>query len=273
MTAPLTDSVRHRLAEAGCVADPSDVYAGDGARFYDDLVGPDRSEILEVLAIARRSGPEVLDLAAGTGRLTVPLLRSGARVTALDLSPDMLARLRDGVPPQSPCTFVVADMCVFDLERAFDLIVLGATSITLLGGADRRRLYGAVRRHLAPTGSLLLSIAGSGAVAQLRVSSDREIVVETARGRTAYLQSQQVEAGGATRIVNWMPFPLPASPGPVRVLTTRLQLLDAATVTAELRDAGFAPPATIPVRTNGAVPGEGMVLLHTRADDGGADVA
>lgn len=260
MTAPLTDSVRRRLADAGCVAAPCDVYADDGARFYDDLVGPDRSEIREVLEVARRRGPAVLDLAAGSGRLTLPLLRAGKEVTALDLSPDMLARLRAALPTDVSCEIVVGDMCDLDLGRSFDLVVLGATSITLLERPDRRRLFTAVRRHLGAGGSFLLSIAGTAASASLRASTDREITV----GPTVYLQSQQVEA--AHRIVNWMPLPLPTAPGPARVLTTRLQLVDEATVADELRDAGFLPPDVLPVRSNGVAPGEGMVLLHARPD-------
>lgn len=273
MTAPLTDSVRDRLAEAGRVADPGDVYAGDGARFYDRLVGPDRSEIREVLAVARRGGPRVLDLAAGSGRVTLPLLRVGMRVTALDLSVDMLARLRDALPPGAPCDLVVADMCDLDLGREFDLVVLAATSITLLDRADRRRLYATVRKHLAPGGSFLLSVAGSAALPALSVSGDREITVGTAQGPVTYLQSQQVDADGSERIVNWMPLPLPPRPGRVPVLTTRLQLLDEAAVAAELRAAGFPSPERIPVRAHGIAPGEGMVLLHARAEAGGRDVA
>ena len=264
MTAPLTDSVRRRLAEAGCVAEPGDIYAGDGARFYDDLVGPDRSEIREVLHVARRHGAAVPDLAAGSGRITLPLLRAGKSVTALDLSPDMLARLRAALPATASCELVVADMCEADLGRRFDLIVLAATSITLLGPADRRRLYAVVRRHLAPAGTFLLSVAGAAAQRALRAATDREISV----GSTVYLQSQQVEADGSRRIVNWMPLPLPPAPGAVPVLTTSLQLLDAAAVASELRDAGFLAPEVLPVRTNGVAPGEGMVLLSVRVDDG-----
>ena len=269
MTALLTDTVRRRLADAGCVAAPSDIYSGDGARFYDDLVGPDRSEIREVLDIARRVGPDVLDLAAGSGRITLPLVRTGKRVTALDLSVDMLARLRAALPAGTSCAVVVADMCDVDLGRDFDLIVLAATSITLLGPTDRHRLLRTVRRHLAPGGSFVLSVAATGAARAFQESADREITV----GSHSYLQSQQVEPDGARRVVNWMPLPLPPSPGPVPVLTTRLNILDGTVVTRELREAGFEAPDVIPVVTNGVRAGEGMVLLRTRADDGTADVA
>ena len=53
---------------------------------------------LAALAAPRR-GAWALDLAAGTGAVSVPLARAGARVVALDLSAPMLAALPGGAPP------------------------------------------------------------------------------------------------------------------------------------------------------------------------------
>ena len=266
MSALLTESVRRRLAEAGCVAVPTDLYLGDGARFYDEVVGPDRSEIREIFDVARHCGPAVLDLAAGSGRLTVPLLRSGKRVTALDLSTDMLARLRATLPPDTSCDLVAADMRDVDLDREFDLIVLGATSITLFDEAGRRRVFATVRRHLASGGIFVLSVPGAGAAEVLRESGDREITL----GSAAYLQSQQVEPDGSQRIVNWMPLPLPTPAGRVPVVTTRVRIVDEAGLAGELRGAGFAAPDALPIRSNGVAPGDAMVLLRTRVESGAA---
>ena len=263
MSALLTDSVRRRLAEAGCVGVPHDLYRGDGARFYGEVVGPDRSEIREILEVARCCGPAVLDLAAGSGRLTVPLLRSGKHVTALDLSTDMLERLRATLPPDASCDLVVADMRDVDLGREFDLVVLGATSITLFDEAGRRRVFGTVRRHLGPGGTFVLSVPGTGAAEVLRESADRAITL----GSAAYLQSQQVEADGAQRIVNWMPLPLPTA-GRVPIVTTRVRIVEEAGLRDELRAAGFAAPDAFPIRTNGAAPGDAMMLLSTRVASG-----
>lgn len=268
MSALITESVRRRLAEAGCVGVPNDLYLGEGARFYDQVVGPDRSEIREILDVARRCGPAVLDLAAGSGRLTVPLLRSGKRVTALDLSADMLARLRAMLPPDTSCDLVVADILDVDLGREFDLIVLGATSITLFDEAGRRRVFATVRRHLASGGIFVLSVPGAGATESFRESGDREITV----GSASYLQSQQVEPDGSQRIVNWMPLPLPTPDRRVPVMTTRLRVVDEAGIADELRSAGFAAPEALPIRTNGAAPGEAMVLLSTRTEPGAPHV-
>ena len=44
---------------------------------------------------AKKAGGEVLELMAGTGRLTIPLLEAGIPLTCLDFSAEMLAVLRD----------------------------------------------------------------------------------------------------------------------------------------------------------------------------------
>lgn len=45
-----------------------------------------------VQAVGVRSGEDVLDVACGTGNATIPAAATGARVTGLDLTPEMLAR-------------------------------------------------------------------------------------------------------------------------------------------------------------------------------------
>ncbi|WP_288405569.1 class I SAM-dependent methyltransferase, partial [uncultured Deinococcus sp.] len=49
--------------------------------------------------LAGAGADSLLDVGAGTGRLTLPLAGAAARVTALDHSPDMLAVLRGKGPP------------------------------------------------------------------------------------------------------------------------------------------------------------------------------
>jgi ubiquinone/menaquinone biosynthesis C-methylase UbiE len=52
------------------------------------------------------SGGPVIELGAGSGRVTIPIAERGMRVTALDLSDRMLARLETNLPP-APTRFAV----------------------------------------------------------------------------------------------------------------------------------------------------------------------
>ena len=64
------------------------------ARLYDLDLHDDPGDLDLYLALAERADGPILELAAGTGRLAVPLAEAGHAVTAVDLDPAMLARAR-----------------------------------------------------------------------------------------------------------------------------------------------------------------------------------
>jgi SAM-dependent methyltransferase len=105
-----------------------------------------------------RGGP-VLDIGAGTGRVTLDLARTGFEVTALDNDPDLLAELRrraGGLPVVTVC----ADARAFALPERFALCVMPMQTIQLLGGSRGRvGFWQCARRHLAPGGLLAAAIA------------------------------------------------------------------------------------------------------------------
>jgi SAM-dependent methyltransferase len=110
------------------------------------------------LAISH-AGP-VLDVGAGTGRVTLHLAGQGHRVVALDRSPDLLAALRSragGLPVET----VEADAREFDLgERRFGLILVPMQTVQLLGGPEGRAPFlRCARAALAPGGLLAIAIA------------------------------------------------------------------------------------------------------------------
>ncbi|WP_347123337.1 daptide-type RiPP biosynthesis methyltransferase [Microbacterium sp. SY138] len=260
MSGLITEAVSARLETAGAVPRELDLYSGEGTDFYERLVGTDRAEIREVLALARKTDDPILDIAAGGGRLTVPLVRTGREVTAIDLSDDMLSHLRRALPARSTVECVVADMRDFSLGRRYGLVIIGATSITLLDRVGRSLLYGSVRRHLATGGVFAFTVAGGAAAQSLAVSRTQEIGVPGPQGEETYLFAQQMEDGGAARVVNWVRVADIAAGLEATVLTSRLQVLGHDVLAGELVDAGFAAPAVSPVRTDHGVE---ILLLTT----------
>ncbi|MFE7195338.1 daptide-type RiPP biosynthesis methyltransferase [Microbacterium oxydans] len=256
----ITDTVSALLDGADAVAQPLDLYTGAGTDFYERLVGPDRVEVREVLGLARVTADPVLDVAAGSGRLTIPLLRSGKQVTAIDTSRDMLSHLRRAMPDHPMLDCVVADMRDFHLGRRYGLIVLGATSVTLLDREDRSLLFARVHEHLAPHGVFSLTVAGGAAAESLASARDQEIAVPGPAGTDTYLFSQQIEEGGAVRLVNWVRASDIAAGVSVAVLTSRLHVLGHEVLSSELVEAGFAVPDVTPVRSPG---GTDILLLTT----------
>jgi SAM-dependent methyltransferase len=62
------------------------------ARYYDLDLRDDPGDLDLYLALAARTGGPVLELAAGSGRIAVPLAAAGYQVTGVDNDPSMIAR-------------------------------------------------------------------------------------------------------------------------------------------------------------------------------------
>src|SRR5829696_8786771 len=106
---------------------------------------------------ARERGP-VLDVGAGTGRVTLDLARAGHRVTALDLEPGLLGALRDRAG-DLPVVTVDADARAFDLGERFGLVIVPMQTVQLLD--ERAGFLAAARRHLSPGGLLAIAITAA----------------------------------------------------------------------------------------------------------------
>ena len=120
--------------------------------------------------LAASYGDPVLDVGAGTGRVTLDLASSGFRVTALDRDPELIGALErragrnfsmDPVSSRASVTTVVADAREFDLgDQRFPLAIVPMQTIQLLGGREgRERFLRTVHRHLTPGGVLAIAIA------------------------------------------------------------------------------------------------------------------
>jgi SAM-dependent methyltransferase len=105
----------------------------------------------------------VLDIGAGSGRVTLELARYGHRVTALDLDAELLQALRERAMGMSGerVETVCADARAFALERRdFALCLIPMQTIQMLGGASGRlQCLRRARAHLAPGGLLAIAIA------------------------------------------------------------------------------------------------------------------
>jgi SAM-dependent methyltransferase len=109
--------------------------------------------------LAATHGTPVLDVGAGTGRVTLDLARHGHAVVALDRSATFLAALRERAG-RLPIGAVEADACAFSLGRRFPLIIAPMQTIQLLGGPEpRARFLACARAHLEPGGVVAVALA------------------------------------------------------------------------------------------------------------------
>lgn len=144
-----------------------DLYDEHGAVVYEDTAAADASEIRELVRLVRRTTGPILELAAGSGRLTLPLLTLRREVTAVELSPAMVRLMEEKVADLPGAVagnlrIVVADMGELELVGSFGAVVLGSASISLLDAAGRARLLSTVADHLSDSGAFFLSVLEVG---------------------------------------------------------------------------------------------------------------
>lgn len=103
------------------------------------------------------AGLRVLDVGCGVGRWSCLLAARGARVTGVDLSPQMISVARRSAAARGvSCRFLVGDVTALELGAEFDL-VLGVTVLQhLVSDAELDRALARLVRRLAPGGRLVL---------------------------------------------------------------------------------------------------------------------
>lgn len=142
--------------------------------------------------LAGRHGPEVLELAAGTGRISVPLARDGHNVTGIDVAPAMLREAERKREPALTLELHEADMRDFQLGRRFGLVLLPCSSIShLLSDSDIAACLARVREHLTDDGVFALDMVNL--VNTLTTDADGE-------WRPAF-QYRDTQHGGAVEVV------------------------------------------------------------------------
>jgi SAM-dependent methyltransferase len=128
------------------------------AALYDHDYRRRRHDVRFYRTLADEHGGPVLDLACGTGRLMVPLLRDGHRVVGLDHAPAMLARAAGKIARLSRAQrarslLLRADLRRFAFAGQFGFAVAAFHSIQhLMTAGDLSRFLRAVRRALQPGG-------------------------------------------------------------------------------------------------------------------------
>lgn len=112
------------------------------------------------VGLARAADGPVLEVACGTGRVHLPMLRAGADVDGFDLHPGMLDVLRRKASALGLETRVVqADMRQFAMPRRYALVVIPFRAfLHNLTITDELRTLRRCREHLVPGGRLALDL-------------------------------------------------------------------------------------------------------------------
>ena len=103
-------------------------------------------------ALAQETGGPVLEIACGTGRVSIPIAQLGLPVTGLDIVPGMLERARSksvGLPAR----WLEGDARTFDLGERFRLIFLTGNAFqAFVTNTDQAALLQRVHVHIHDEG-------------------------------------------------------------------------------------------------------------------------
>jgi SAM-dependent methyltransferase len=155
----------------------SDLY--NHPALYDALL-PVGAHLPYYAEIAQQASGDILELACGTGQLTVPLASSGLRIAGLDLSEPMLSTARERAAiAKVSVEYVLGDMRNFSLGREFALIFIARNSLLHLHSTeDILAAFATVRRHLTPGGVFAFDIFNPNVRLLARPSGQRFPVFE-----------------------------------------------------------------------------------------------
>ncbi|MBM0206568.1 class I SAM-dependent methyltransferase [Micromonospora sp. STR1s_5] len=206
----------------------------DAPGLYDLLVPPGPCERF-YRDLARRTGGPILELACGTGRLTLPLARDGHEVVGLDNSDPMLRAARSKAAEEDlAISFHKGDMRSFDLGTRFALVIVSCNSLCQL--TETEDLTSCLRQvavHLVPGGLLAFDVVNPR-------------VADLARGRTLRIDPNpsRPDVQACEEQIAYDPVQQ------VRVLQW------------EVHEGGDAPCRTAPMRLRTIFPQELLLLLE-----------
>jgi SAM-dependent methyltransferase len=106
----------------------------------------------------RTRGGRALEFAIGTGRIAVPLAGRGVRVSGIDLSRAMVARLREKAAAED-IDVTIGDIVTTRVEGSFSLVYLVYNSIENLTTQDRQvACFRNAAAHLGPRGCFVIEV-------------------------------------------------------------------------------------------------------------------
>ena len=153
--------------------------------FYDLFT--DDSDIPFYIQHAEKMGSPILDVAAGTGRVSLALAREGFEVVALDCSASMLAdfsRKLQQVPlsVSRRITLIQANMEQFKLKQRFSLIIIPHSFSHAMTTEAQLACLRCVRQHMSENGLFILDLYNREA--QYAHARFEDLPVSIANGRT-----------------------------------------------------------------------------------------
>lgn len=155
------------------------------AKVYDMIYGNYRDDVAFYVGEAKKAKGKILEVACGTGRIYLELLKEGLDAVGIDISEEMISALKTKAEDMKLKPHVhVADMRSFRLDEKFDLIMVPFRSFLYnLTTEDQLNTLKNFRAHLAPGGRLVLNFFYPDIERMMSFGKESEDLVVMENGR------------------------------------------------------------------------------------------
>ena len=149
----------------------ADVYDEAYAQSFGPLYTMLTNTSLKIIQEKTELGAEILDIGAGTGRLSIPLLERGYSICAVDASPKMLEVLQKKDIERAIRT-INSPVQELDLNQTFDAVLcVFSVFCYLTNQQELRAAIQSIARHTSNTGYALIDIPGISSFSGLSYES------------------------------------------------------------------------------------------------------
>ncbi|PWC54742.1 class I SAM-dependent methyltransferase [Azospirillum sp. TSO22-1] len=201
--------------------------------------------------VAARVGGPILEVGAGTGRLSIPLARMGLEVWAVDVSAGMLAQLRAKLEREEASVrarvhVVQQDAATLDLPvRDFPLALLPFNTLMLIPDPeDERATLAAIAAHAAPGAVLALDVMNPSTLPlepeRTPAPSEPRTAPDTGNRYVRMAMNTGLDAQRRQRVCGWYDELLPDGTVHSTDFAFRWRMIVRDELEAMLADAGFA---------------------------------
>ena len=130
------------------------------ADFYDMEFDSRREDLNFYRHVARRTQGPILEIACGTGRLTVPIAKLGRPTFGLDINPGMLNNARQRAQRESTqVCWIKSNATSFSLKKRFGFIFMATNALQhVQQNGDVLKLFRTVKHHLRPNGLFVFDV-------------------------------------------------------------------------------------------------------------------
>jgi SAM-dependent methyltransferase len=183
----------HKIKDGIDVTPLADMEVYEDAEFYDLEFADRRHDADFFIEQAKRANGPVLEVACGTGRITLPIARAGVDVTGLDVMPSMLELARQKSQAEAlEVTWLEQDCRAIRSEKPFALIFSATNAMQHLHDLDSINAFlRSASRALAPGGTLILDVFNPdiGKLARLAETRYPHKVMAGAGGREVRIEA------------------------------------------------------------------------------------